>query len=74
MGQGGIICDDVGWWSGLNKGGDSIDDVYIGLGVIVKGMGTKNHVGTSHGVPIGSSVILIDGGRIPWAISFLLRM
>ena len=29
LGQDGLIFDDVGWWSGLNKVGDSIYDVDI---------------------------------------------
>ena len=29
MDQDGLIFDDVGWWSGLNKGGDSTYDVVI---------------------------------------------
>ena len=29
LGQDGHIFDGVGWWSGLNKGGDSIYDVDI---------------------------------------------
>ena len=35
LGQDGLICDDVGWWSGLNKGGDIIYNVDIGFGDIV---------------------------------------
>ena len=64
LGQDGIICDDVGWWSGFNEGGDSIEDIAIGLGYIVEFMGTNNQVDPSHGAPIGSSIIAVDGGRI----------
>ena len=49
LGQDDIICDDVGWWSGLNKCGDIIDNVDIGLRYIVEVMGTNNQVATAHG-------------------------
>ena len=65
LGQDDIICDDFGWWSGFNKGGDRIDDVEIGLGDVVEGMETNNQDDPSYGAPIGYSVILADGGRIP---------
>ena len=39
--QDGLICDDVGLWSRLNKGSDGIDDVGIGLGKIMEGTGTN---------------------------------
>ena len=42
MVQGGIICDDVGWWVGFNKGGNSIDDVAIGFCNTVEVMRTSN--------------------------------
>ena len=42
LGQDGIICDDVGWWSGLNKGGKIIEDVEIGFCNIVEGTETNN--------------------------------
>ena len=35
LGQDGLICDDVGWWSALNKGSYGIDDVDIGFGKIM---------------------------------------
>ena len=41
-----------------------IEEVDIGLCNIVEGMVTNKQFAWSHGVPIGSSVILIDGGRI----------
>ena len=31
LGKDGIICDDIGCWSGFNKCGNSIDNVYIGF-------------------------------------------
>ena len=64
LGQYGLIFDDVGWWSGFNKGGHGIDIVDICLGDIVEGMGNKNQVTPPHGYPIGSSVIVFDGGMI----------
>ena len=33
--QDGLICDDVGWWGGFNKGRDIIYSVDIGLFEIV---------------------------------------
>ena len=33
--QDGLICDYIGWWCGLNKGGDIIYDIDIGLHYIV---------------------------------------
>ena len=64
LGQDSLICDDVGWWSGFNKGDDSIYDVDIRLHNIVEVMGSDNQVYTSHGAPIDSSIIAFDGGRI----------
>ena len=64
LGQDGIICDDVGWWSELNNCGDSIYDVGISLRDIVEGMGANNQVVPYHRGPIGSSAIEVDGGRI----------
>ena len=46
LGQDGIICEDVGWWSGFNKVDDRIYDVDIGLHDIVEGMGSNNQVST----------------------------
>ena len=54
LGQDGLICDDVGWWSALNKGSYGIDDVDIGFGKIMQGMGTNNKVDPLDGVLIGS--------------------
>ena len=34
MGQDDLICDDFGWWSGSNKGGNSIYDVDKGFSTI----------------------------------------
>ena len=42
LGQYGIICYDIGWWSGFNKVGNSIDSVDIGLLNTVEGMRTNN--------------------------------
>ena len=42
LGQDGIICYDVGSWSGLNKGGNGIDDIVIGFCNTVEGMVTNN--------------------------------
>ena len=64
LGKDGLICDDVGWWSGFNKGGNSINGVGIGLNDIVEGMGTNNQITSSHEGPIGYSTILIYGGII----------
>ena len=65
MGQDGLIFDDVSWWSGFKKGGDVIYDVDIGLRSIAKVMRPKNQVNPSHGAPIVSSAIVLDGGIIP---------
>ena len=65
MVQDGIVCDGVGWWSGLNKGGDGIYDVDMVLGDIVEVMGTNNTVPPPHGASIGYSIIGVDGRRIP---------
>ena len=65
MGQDGLVFDDVGWWRGFKNGGDSIYDIYIGLCEIVEVMGINNYVSLSHGAPIGSSIIVADGGSIP---------
>ena len=62
LGQDVLICDDVGWWIGLNKGGDVIYSVDIGLRNIVEGKGTNNQVTPAHGAPIWSSIIVVDGG------------
>ena len=64
LGQDGLICDDVGWWSRLNKGGYEIDNVEIGLGDIAEVMVTINKVAPPHGAPIGSSIIVVDGRSI----------
>ena len=63
--QDDLICDDAGWWSGLNKGGDIIDNSEIGLGDIVERMGTNSQFDPSHGESIGYSIIVVDSGRIP---------
>ena len=31
LGQYGLIFDDIGWWSGISKGGDSTYDIDTGL-------------------------------------------
>ena len=64
LGQDGLIFDDVGWWSGLNKGNNIIYDVDIILPDILEGMGDKNLIDPYHRAPIGSPIILVDGGRI----------
>ena len=38
LGQDDLTCDDVGWWSGLNKGVNIIDDVDIGFCNTVEGI------------------------------------
>ena len=63
LGQDVIICDNVGWWSGFNKGVGIIQNINIGLGYIVKGMVTNNQVDLSRGALIGSSLIVVDGRR-----------
>ena len=64
LGQDSLLFDDIGWWSGFNKGGDIIYGVNVGLHGIVEGIGTNNRVAPSHGVTIGSFIILVGGGRI----------
>ena len=64
LGQDGLIWDDVGWRSGFNKSGDRIEIFDIILGDIVWGMGTNNQVTPTYGAPIGSSIIVVDGGNI----------
>ena len=64
MVQDGLICDDVGWWSEINKGGDRIYDIDIVLCDILEGMWANSQVVLVHGSPIGSSGIVVDGGRI----------
>ena len=44
LGQDGLIFDDVGWWSGFNKGCDIVHGVEIGIGKIVEGVGKKNRL------------------------------
>ena len=61
----GLICDGISWWSGFNKVFDAIDGVGIGIGKIMERMVTNNHVSPSDGAPIGSLIIVVDGGRIP---------
>ena len=73
FGQDGIICDGVGWWSGFNKGFNIIEDIDIGLWNIVEGMGTNNRVSPDHRALIGSTIIVVDGGRIPQKKYFSLR-
>ena len=63
--QYGLIFYNVGSWSGINKVGDSIYDIDIGLRDTVEVMRAKNQVVTYHGALIDSSVIVVDGGRIP---------
>ena len=65
LGQDGLICDCVGWWSEFNKVGDGVDYINIGLGNITEGAETISQVVPSHRVPIGSFIIVVDGGRIP---------
>ena len=43
-GQDGLVCDDVGWWSGFNKGRYGIYDVDIGLVDILQVTVSNNHV------------------------------
>ena len=65
LGQYGLICDNVGWWSGFNKCGDRIYDIDMGLSEIVEFMGSNNQFVPDHGALIGSTVIVVDGGGIP---------
>ena len=64
LGQDGIICDDVGCWSGINKGDDSIYDVDIGLCDISEVMEANNQVAPAHESPIGSPIVVVDGEGI----------
>ena len=41
LGKDGIICDDVGWWSGFNKVSNIINNVGIGF------CNTMNFIGTN---------------------------
>ena len=65
LGQDGLIFDDVGWWSGFNKGCDIVHGVDIGIGKIVEGVGTKKQVAPDHGDPTGSTIIVVEGENIP---------
>ena len=42
--QDGLICDNVGWWSGFNKYGDRIYDIDMGLSEIVEFMDPTNRL------------------------------
>ena len=64
LGQDGIICNGVGLWSGFTKCGNSIADVGIGFCNNMEGTGTNNWVAPAYGAPIGSNIIVVDGGRI----------
>ena len=57
----GILCDDVGWWSGFNKGRDGVDKVDIGIGVIMEGTGTNNQVYPTYRASTVYLVILVYG-------------
>ena len=73
MSQDGFIYNYVGWWIGFNKGSGVIDNVGIGLGKIMEGMGTNNQVDPSHGASIVSFITAADGGGIPWVMQLLMR-
>ena len=62
--QDGLICDNSGWCSRLNKGGDIIYDIEIVCCNIVEHMGDNNQVVPAYGSLIGSSLIEVDSGRI----------
>ena len=62
--QDGLICDDVGWWSGFNKCVYGVENVDIGLFNIMEGTGTNNKVAPSRGAMIGSFIIVVYGVRI----------
>ena len=47
--QYGLICDDVGWWIGINKGGDIICDIDIGLCGIAENIRSNKQVFPDHG-------------------------
>ena len=64
LGKDGIICDDVGWWIGFNKGSDVVEDVDIGLVKIMEGTRTNNKVDKSHGALIGYFIIVVNSGGI----------
>ena len=49
----------------VEKCDDSIMKLSQALAGIVKGVGTNNEVDTKLGAPIGSSIIVVDGGSIP---------
>ena len=64
LGQYSLIYDNVGWWSGFNKGGDGVDGFEIYLGNIIEDTGTNNQVALFYGEMVGFFVIVVDGGRI----------
>ena len=72
LGKDVLICDDVSWWIKFNKGVDSIYDIAIGILNIVESMRTNNQVAQAHSDTIGSSIVSVDGGKIPQAMSFSL--
>ena len=65
LGQGGIICGYVGWCIGINKCGDIIYNIDVGLCVIVEEIGANNQVVPSNGAPIVYYVIVVDVRIIP---------
>ena len=65
LSQDGLICDDIGWCSRLKISSNRVNGIYIGLGDIMEGTGTRNQVAPSHGASIGSIIIVVDVGRMP---------
>ena len=42
LGQDGLVCDDVCWWSRFNKGDDIVYVIVVWLRNIVEGKGSNN--------------------------------
>ena len=58
----------VGWCNRFNKGSNSIEDVGIGLGGIMDAPMRRSTFAPYHGASIGSFVVVVDGGGIPYMI------
>ena len=70
LSQDGFICVDIGWWVRFNKSSNGFNDIDVGHGDIMDGTGTNSQVSPSHGSLSGSFILVVDLGRIPWAVSF----
>ena len=63
--QDGLICDDVGWWSGFKNVGNSIYNFGVGFCNTVKFIGANNYIVSSHGAQSGYVVAVVGIGVIP---------